>query len=148
MLESQFQAGARVEPVADGDALQTWCEVMCASFELPRVFAEGWYDSWRSLGFSPPAPFRHYLGFVDEEPVATSTVIFGAGVAGIYNVGTQAAVRGHGIGTALTLAPLLEARELGFRVAITHASEMAVDMYRHLGFREYCSIGQYVWAES
>ena len=63
-------------------------------------------------------------------------------------MGTQAAFRGQGIGTALTLAPLLEARECGYRVAITHSSEMARGLYRDLGFEEYCTIGQYVWAES
>ncbi len=86
-----------IERVTELGALKTWCDVMCTSFDLPGVFAEGWYDSWRSLGVSPRAPYRHYLGWLEGEPVATSAVIVGAGVAGIYNVGTIPAVRRQGI---------------------------------------------------
>jgi ribosomal protein S18 acetylase RimI-like enzyme len=139
-------SGLVIERVKDLGALRTWCDVMCTSFELPSLFAEGWHDSWRSLGLSPRAPYRQYLGWLEGEPVATSAVVFGAGVAGIYNVGTLPAVRRQGIGTALTLVPLLEARAMGYRIAILHSSDMAIGAYRQLGFKRYCRIGQYVWA--
>jgi len=68
-----------------------------------------------------------------------------AGVAGIYNVGTVPEARGKGIGAAITLAPLLEARSRGYKIAILHASELGYSVYRRLGFQDYCQMNIYVW---
>ena len=45
----------------------------------------------------------------------------------------------------MTLAPLLEARAMGYRIGVLHASEMGLGVYRRLGFQEYCRLGGYVW---
>jgi hypothetical protein len=39
-----------------------------------------------------------------------------------------------------------EARALGYRTAILHSSTSGIGMYRSLGFRDVCAIGQHVWA--
>ena len=41
---------------------------------------------------------------------------------------------------------MIEARERGYRMAILHSSTSGVGIYRSLGFREVCSIGQHIWA--
>jgi predicted acetyltransferase len=66
-------------------------------------------------------------------------------VAGIYNVGTVPEARGKGIGAAMTLAPLLEARARGYRIAILHASDFGYNVYRRLGFQEYCKMHIFAW---
>ena len=53
--------------------------------------------------------------------------------------------RQQGIGTALTLEPLREARETGYRIGILHPSEMGVGVYGRLGFEECCKLSCATW---
>ena len=54
-------------------------------------------------------------------------------------------LRRQGIGAAVTLAPLLEARDMGYEVGILHASPMGLGMYGRVGFQECCRMSHYVW---
>ncbi|MBI4415459.1 MAG: GNAT family N-acetyltransferase [Euryarchaeota archaeon] len=96
-----------------------------------------------ALGFEESAPVQSYVGHVGGTPVATSQMFLGAGVAGIYVVGTLPDYRGRGFGKALTLAPLHHARALGYRWAILQATEMGHPVYLRLGFREDCKVELY-----
>ena len=62
------------------------------------------------------------------------------GAAGIYCVATLPEARGKGIGAALTLKPLLDAREMGNRVGVLQSSDMGFNVYEKLGFRHLCQI--------
>jgi len=85
-------------------------------------------------------PIRNYLGYLNGEPVSTSTVFYGGGAAGIYCVATLPKARGKGIGAALTLKPLQDAREMDYRVGVLQSSEMGFNLYQKLGFRHLCQI--------
>jgi predicted acetyltransferase len=80
--------------------------------------------------------------------VTTSSLFLGASAAGIYFVMTLPQARRQGIGTALTLAPLQEARELGYQVGVLGSSELGYPVYQRLGFEAYCRIGIYEWRKS
>ena len=55
-------------------------------------------------------------------------------------------VRGRGIGGAITLRPLLEARDQGYRYAALFATELGVGAYRRIGFRDTgARINRYLW---
>ena len=82
-----------------------------------------------------------------NKPVATSLLYLDGGVAGIYNVATLPQVRHLGIGSALTLALLLQARSWGYRIGTLQSSQMGLQLYRRLGFREYCTFQAYFWEE-
>jgi GNAT superfamily N-acetyltransferase len=55
------------------------------------------------------------------------------------------AARGRGIGTAITLAPLLDARDRGYRVGVLQASEMGYPIYARMGFTEQFRYQLYHW---
>ena len=97
------------------------------------------------MGFGEGHQWRHYLGRIYGKSVASSSVFFGAGVAGIYMVGTLPEARRKGIGTALTLQPLIEARSEGYQLGILHSSPDGYGVYKRLGFKEYCKIRRFVW---
>jgi len=134
-----------IERVADAEALRIWSRVTTLGFGMPEALSTMFYDWFVHVGLDGSGPMRHYLGRLRGEPVATSTLFLGAGVTGIYRVATLPDARGQGIGTAITLAALREGRAEGYRVATLHASPMGVNIYRRMGFQEYCTIGRYLW---
>ena len=89
--------------------------------------------------------YLHYLGFLDDEPVACATVLYSDGVAGIHNVATLPAARGKGIGTYISAVPLFEACDRGYNVSILMSSKMGYNVYMRLGFEEYCQPVTYQW---
>ena len=138
-------AGLTVERVRDAGAAKEYAGVMRTGFEMPGFIDDALFRVLTSLGFAEDAPFVHYVGRLDGEMLATASLSLAAGVAGVFNVTTLHGARRRGIGTALTLAALRDARERGYRVCILQSSEMALDVYRRLGFGRYGDYVVYVW---
>jgi ribosomal protein S18 acetylase RimI-like enzyme len=133
-----------IKHVGDAGTLKQWDSTLIRGFGLPDSSEGGFFDLLIGLGFD--LPLRNYVGFLNGEPIATALLFLGAGVAGIYGVATVPKARRQGIGAALTLAPLREARAMGYRIGILHSSEMGLGVYRRLGFQEYCKMSHYLWA--
>ena len=134
-----------IERVRDEAGLGTWVETLGSGFGEGPAEAEWVGEMYRRLGLADEGPWRHYLGLLAGEPVATATSFFGAGVVGIYFVFTIERTRRQGIGAGITLAALREARDLGYSVGVLGSSEMGYPVYGGLGFEEYCRIGLYEW---
>jgi predicted GNAT family acetyltransferase len=81
--------------------------------------------------------FRLYIGILNGRVVARSILFLSAGVAGIYHIFVPPEFRGQGIGTAITLAQLIDARKQGYRVGILTASQMGEPIYKKIGFKEF-----------
>jgi GNAT superfamily N-acetyltransferase len=90
-------------------------------------------------------PFRTYLALLNGQPVATSQLFLSAGVTGIYNVTCLPEARGQGIGAAITLAPALAARGIGYRIGILQASDLGARVYRRLGFQDFGKRSVFLW---
>ena len=134
--------GLTVQRVTDNETLKQWIQIFATGFGLPDFVGDAFYDF---MHYVDPDTVLAYLGWQNGQPVATSLLILAAGVAGIYNVATIPEARRQGIGAMMTLIPLRYARDRKYKVGILHASEMGADVYRALGFEEYCKIGQYIW---
>ncbi len=139
-------AGVTIEVVTGDSALREWCQAMAHGFEAPPSKVDFIVDAWHNfLRIVDREITVVYLARLDGKPVATSILQLGAGVAGIYAVGTIPQARRKGIGAQVTLVPLLHARSKGYKAGVLGASEMGFPVYRKLGFREYCRISSYVY---
>jgi GNAT superfamily N-acetyltransferase len=135
--------GLRIVPVVDGNALRPWIHVASIGFRISEKFEKVWYDFFVDTVFD--GQFQTYLALLNGKPVGTSQLFLSEGVAGIYNVTCIPEARGQGIGSAITLAPLLKARELGYRIGILQASQRGYGVYRRLGFQDFGELSLYLW---
>ena len=127
--------GLEIVRVENSPALQQWIHVASIGFEVPEEYEKVWHDFFVEAVFD--LPFRTYLARLNGKPVGTSQLFLSAGVAGIYNVTCIPEARSQGIGAAITLAPALAAREMGYQIAILQASDLGAKVYRRLGFQDF-----------
>jgi ribosomal protein S18 acetylase RimI-like enzyme len=141
----QVPPGLTIDEVRDEPALYDFKRVLVEGYELPDRMAQGWVDAALRVGIGK-TPWRVYLARLDGAPVATNMLFNGGGVASVYGVATVPSARRRGIGGAITLRPLLEARAMGYRYAVLFSTEMGVHAYERIGLRN-CGVrlNRYLW---
>lgn len=137
--------GLRIVQAADKETLEGWREAFYTSFDIPSWAGQAWVDATLRIG-PAQAPWQLYVGYLHDKPVASSILFNGAGVASVYGIGTIKEARRMGIGSAITVRSLLDARAQGYRFAVLISTEDGFPLYQRLGFRELdCRIGRYLW---
>lgn len=126
--------GVSVRRVSTERELADFARVVASNWEPLDTNVQDFYARTARVSLTPDSPVRFFLGLLDGEPVATSECHLSHGVAGLYSVSTLKAFRRRGLGAALTLAPLLDAREAGYRTATLQASTEGQGVYARLGF--------------
>ena len=135
--------GLLIEHVTDATTLKEK-HIWITQFGMGKSLGTLSLDLWSAYGFDPASGWQHYIGFFKGKPVACASVFYATGVAGIYAVVTLPEVRRRGIGSAMTLRALLDARDRGYRVALLQSSEMGYNVYQRLGFKTCFMIKTYV----
>ncbi|HEU5434194.1 MAG TPA: GNAT family N-acetyltransferase, partial [Thermomicrobiales bacterium] len=126
--------GVAIRPATTLADLTDFADVLAASGEPPDPVARDVYIRGAPLLLTANVPLRCYVAYLDGEPVGTSECVTVDGVAGLYNVATLPQARRRGVGTALTLAPLIAARAMGCWLATLQAATAGEGVYARLGF--------------
>lgn len=137
-----------IERVRDIAALGRWAIAYRDGSGLPQRFADAMRDAYAAIGFGDDTPFRHHVALLDGRPVASSTMFAHEGLASLWHITTLPGARGRGVGAAMTLAPLVDARDLSCHTGVLYASEQGAALYRRLGFQELFRLEQFGWGES
>jgi len=135
--------GLRIVPVDEEYALKQWIHVASIGFRIGEESEKVWFDFLADA--VSDTRYRTYLALLDGKPVGTSQLFLSQGVAGIYNVTCIPEARGRGVGSAITLAPLLKAREMGYQIGVLQASQKGYNVYRRLGFQDFGKLSLYLW---
>jgi len=137
--------GFVIDEVRSDADLDDFKRVFVEVYAIPEWAGQAWVDATRHIGIGK-TPWRMFVGRLDGRPVATNMLFCGGGVASVYAVATVADARGRGIGGAITLSPLLEARRDGYRHAVLFSTELGVGAYQRIGFRVVPGrINRYLW---
>jgi len=142
-----YVSGLKIKKLSNPHEWESHVAVCVKSFNLDNIVEQFLSTIYRDVKSCIPYPFQHYLGYIDDEPVASSLLFFNSGIAGIYFIGTIPKFRGKGIGSALTAYSMLRAKELGNRIAVLRASGMGEGIYRRLGFKDYFKFQLYLFKE-
>jgi GNAT superfamily N-acetyltransferase len=141
----QVPQGFIIEEIADEKSLRDFKNVFVEVYDIPEWAGQAWVDAALRVGIGR-TPWKMYLGRLNGKPVATNMLFNGGGVASVYAVGTVPSARGKGIGGAITLKPLLEARAMSYHYAVLFSSEMGIHAYERIGFRlTDARINRYLW---
>jgi hypothetical protein len=127
-------AGLAIKRVQTPDDMAQWSLVYNQDEQREKLFI--------SLGLTGEPRLRHYLALLDGQPVGTSSAFYGSESVGLYHVEVISEARRQGIGIAITLAPLIEAREAGYQIAVLGPTPEAQSMYARIGFELLPQHGQ------
>lgn len=145
-VEEQEVAGLEIREIVDLEGLQVLRRLEIRGFGSTDEMAQNYFEMYAGVGFGRGTVWRHFGGWQQGEAVASASLLFHAGVAGIYGVATVPEARRRGIARAMVLRAIHEARQEGYRIVILSPTEMSEGIYRRLGFREYTRIRHYTCA--
>ena len=141
----QTPEGFVIREIINESELYNFKKVFVETYEIPDWAGQAWVDATLKIGIGK-TPWRIFVGYLDDQPVATNMLFHGGGVASVYAVATVPSARGKGIGAAITLKPLLEAREDGYIYAVLFSTELGKSVYQRIGFRMTdVRINRYLW---
>jgi GNAT superfamily N-acetyltransferase len=132
-----------ITEITDLAHLRILREMEMRGFGATEAGAQQYYDVYAGAGFGSGLPWHHFLGWLRTAPVAIASLLYHAGVAGIYGVTTVPEARRQGVGAAMTLHVLRYARASGYRIAILSPTSMSEAIYRRIGFNGYCKLYHY-----
>lgn len=134
--------GFKIKEVQTEEDFSQFIKIIMTGFRLTEEMGNA-FKKMITLQKNDRTLGSNYVGYLNGEPVASSSVFYLSGVAGIYNVVTLEQARGKGIGQAMTHFPTFQAKLKGYESAILHSSELGHNVYKKLGFKDYFNIGIY-----
>lgn len=137
------RGGISYREVVDDDGMRAYEELISSYWELPQesrgyVFGVNRWGHEQGMG-------ARWVAYQDERPVG-KVYLSWSGVedsAAIFGVYVHQTARGHGVATRLTELAIMKAVEAGRSRVVLHSSEVAVNLYRRMGFIERCGLPVY-----
>ena len=134
--------GLQIRRARSAKELMDFARVVAANRSPPEPHGLRFYEL-AAPALLDDAPAWLYVGYLNGEPVTASELAIGGGIAGLYNVCTLAAYRRRGFAAAVTLRPLLDARDQGYRTAILQASTEGERIYARAGFVRFGEVAEF-----
>jgi ribosomal protein S18 acetylase RimI-like enzyme len=137
--------GVVYREVTTDAGMDAYEELIAFYWELPEESLRYVRGINRWAGFAPDAPGRRWVASIDGRPVGKTFLRLQGLVdsAGIFGVSVKNEARGRGVATTLMDHVMHACARLGRTRMVLHSSEMAVNMYRRIGFVDRCEIPVY-----
>ncbi len=126
--------GLTIKKVDDIESFADWGHLMAISFGLTDGVKNNFIKKYAGLFLDNDISGKHYLCYLNDKPVGTSTVYISDGVAGIYNITTAPEARGKGVGDTVTRMAMIAGKEKGCAFATLQATKMGKPVYEKIGY--------------
>jgi ribosomal protein S18 acetylase RimI-like enzyme len=126
--------GLKIQASEGRSGRYDWARLTCDAFELGPDVRKAMSECEAAIPESEFASQPRYVGYLDGEPVAVSSLVMTEGLAGVYAVATLPDARNRGIGTAMTLHVMREGKMRGAKSAVLQATEIGKSVYEGIGF--------------
>jgi len=136
LSEPALAPGVTIERAVSVAAVREATLLAGEGFGISAAIGAGMADLFTRIADKPASASRAFVARLDGRPVASAVAVVDGDAVVIYNVATLPDARGRGIGGAITLAALLDARARGASLGVLESSEMGYSVYRRLGFQE------------
>ena len=87
--------------------------------------------------------FRHFTAYCENEAAVSGTLFLSDKSVMLHNLAAKNKFRKRGIGTALTVYMMSEAKKLGYKHCFLDSSEEGFRLYKDIGFKVYCMTSVY-----
>jgi ribosomal protein S18 acetylase RimI-like enzyme len=132
-------AGIRIVEADNPTLLAVWAETAAAGFQMTELIKPDFVKVYKAVSL----PTVHcYIGFSGTEPVAAASLNLGR-EAGAYFVATRPEYRGKGYARELMQHILAQAACAGYDKVVLQASQAGCEVYKSLGFKDYCRMQVY-----
>jgi ribosomal protein S18 acetylase RimI-like enzyme len=132
-----------VRHVTSLERLTDFASVFAANWQPPDPAVLAFYKRATPILLEDRCPMKLFVGYLNDEPVASSELFLSGKIAGLYSVCTRREQRGRGIGSALTWGALDFARCRGIPTAVLQSSKDGKGLYTRLGFSAYCDFAEF-----
>ncbi len=123
-----------IKQVDNIKTLKEWARLNAIGFGLTDGIKKITVKDHADLLINKSIPGRHFVAYLDNKPVGTSSVFMANGVAGIYNITTLPEARGRGIGESITKYTMLFGKKSGYVFATLQATIKGRPVYEKIGF--------------
>lgn len=115
------------------ETLAAWISVYCHARGYPEA-ADNLFRIFADLDLTESSRLQLILGYLDEKPVSTYSVFMDRDIAGLYSLTTLPEARGHGLGTAMSIAAVDLAVSCGYETAMLLSEHPSRNICKRLGF--------------
>jgi len=133
--------------VTDEHGLRAFDDLIVAYWELP-VESHAYSLRMSRWSYETRVPGVRWVAYREGRPVGKAylSLLGSKETAAIFGVYVSPSARGLGIARRLNELAIGRAAELGMKRVVLHSSEMAVNVYRRLGFLDRCKMSVYATA--
>ena len=127
----------KISQVIDLISLRDFIEVYKKIIPADGNSIEKFYLSAASFVFEKQSSLKLFIGYIDQQPVATGALFLNTDVAGIWDVTTLADFRNLGIATNMVRHMLFYAHDVhSYKIGVSTATKSGEKVYRKIGFKK------------
>ncbi|MBC7926379.1 MAG: GNAT family N-acetyltransferase [Bryobacteraceae bacterium] len=143
LMRSKYKrANLDIRRVTTGATRLDFAHLSSVIFALPFATSQQIYSSDKL--WLPP--MSGWVGYLDGQAVTLACVVIGAGVSGVYSVGTLPSFQGRGFAETVIRHALAECRaEAGSEATVLQSTTQGLNLYTRMGYKPVTRFGVYMY---